>query len=141
MCSYLTPYYTESSLKSYVRHACSMNFKEMDWRDRDLHDSLLVRYQSRNHRLPQANRRPGYLETRASIGAWKCNFPHFKEIITDRQTNQPIDQQPTYRTTDRPTDDMRGHMEFTLDCPWQAGQNFSKKLSFYALISRLGCKN
>ena len=38
--------------------------------------------------------------TTAPIGAWKCNFPPFLEIMTDR---------PTDRQTD-----MRGHREVTL---------------------------
>ena len=37
------------------------------------------------------------MKLKKTIGAWKCNFPTFSEIITDQQTNQPtkqlIDQQ------------------------------------------------
>ena len=36
-----------------------------------------------------------HLFTNASIGAWKCNFPPFKEIITDRPTRD--DDQPGHR--------------------------------------------
>ena len=45
-------------------------------------------------------------------GAWKCNFPPFKEIMTDRQTGQPTDQ-PTEQQTDKQTD-MRVEWEVTL---------------------------
>ena len=30
-------------------------------------------------------------ETSAQIGAWKCNFPPFQEIMTYRPTNHPTD--------------------------------------------------
>ena len=33
-----------------------------------------------------------YIETSALIGAWKCNFPQFNEIMTDQPANQPTNQ-------------------------------------------------
>ena len=32
-----------------------------------------------------------YIETSAQIGAWKCNFPQFNDIMTDQPTNQRMD--------------------------------------------------
>ena len=29
--------------------------------------------------------------TSAEVEAWKCNFPDFLEIITDTQTDRPVD--------------------------------------------------
>ena len=43
--------------------------------------------------------------TSATIGAWKCNFPPYQEIMTDRLTNQP-----THQYTE-----MRGNREVTLN--------------------------
>ena len=41
-----------------------------------------------------------HFKTSAPIGAWKWNFPLFKEIITDRQTDRPTNQS-TDRRMDR----------------------------------------
>ena len=50
-----------------------------------------------------------FYQTSALIGAWKCNIPPFKDIVTDLPNNQPANNQQTDGRTDLPD-----HKEITL---------------------------
>ena len=64
------------------------------------------------------------------MGAWKCNFPAFLEIMSNRQTGKPTEQP----TKQRPG--MRGHIEVTL--PITRQHTLIKKKSMPTLISEVG---
>ena len=86
----------------------------------------------------------------ALIGAWKCNFTPFKELITNGPTDQRVatDQltdQQTVQQTDRPTDQQRRtwgvisnlHFPCILVAPWPSKHsNPSLILSKYHKTSR-----
>ena len=52
------------------------------WSGRPLEIILMKKITTRETTLVSA-------KTRAPIGAWKCKFPHFYVIMTDRQTDRP----------------------------------------------------